>query len=350
MLARLALLALGLAVLAGGMAAVVSLPGVPYNLRELFVADGAVPPTVWFALWLLWTGASAAAIGHAVARIEFAFVTVPLLVVASAAVSYALLAASVTPESIADIIGAPIISRLPASSDFWEGVRQSLLARVPSTEAIDRAETLLRYIALYGPLAILLAVLNASVERLAIHRRVETTRFFLIYGLIYLVLMAPWLYLAKLVILDFAATDNLTELIAPSRLAIAGWVFLFLLVGLAALNATLLARASLAGARRFLVALAATPVAAAFGWLLLKAGTVSALTKYGVTFSGIDFLLGPDRETLLPAASLFLRWEAVYVAGVAVLAYGQRIVLPLGSVTPRSVTPKGRRRVRRRRR
>ena len=330
LITRVALLALGLAVLAGGMRLVVSLPGAPYNLRELFVAAGPVPPTVWFALWLLWTGASAAAIGYAVARVEFAFVTVPLLVVASAVVSYALLAASVTPESIADIIGVPIVSRLPASSAFWEGVRQSLLMRAPSPGAIDRAENLLRYVALYSPLAILLAILSASVERLAINRRVETVRFFLIYGLIYLVLMAPWLYLAKLVIIDFAATDNLTELIAPSRLAVAGWAFLFMLIGLAALNATLLARASMAGPRRFLIALAATPVAAAFGWLLFKAGLVSALTKYGVTFSGVDFLLGPNRETLLPTATLFLRWEAVYVAGVAVLAYGQRIALPIG--------------------
>ena len=330
-IARVALLVLGLVVLAGGMRLVVSLPGVPYNLRELFVADGAVPPTVWFALWLLWIGASAAAIAYVVARIEFAFVTVPLLVVASAVASYGLLVASVTPESIADIIGVPIISRLPASSAFWEGVRQSLIARVPSAEAIDRAEDLLRYIALYSPLVILLVILNASVERLAIHRRAETTRFFLIYGLIYLVLMAPWLYLAKLVIIDFAATDNLTELIAPSRLAIAGWVFLFLLIGLVALNATLLARASLAGPRRFLIALAATPVAAAFGWLLLRAGLVSALVKYGATFSGVDFLLGPGREALLPTATLFLRWEAVYVAGIAVLAYGQRLVLPIGT-------------------
>lgn len=328
---RAVLLALGVVALAVGVNAVVALPGAPYNLRELFVADGPVPPSVWFALWLLWTGASAAVIGRVVARIEFAFVTIPLLAVASAAVSYGLLSAGVTPESIADIVGTPIVSRLPASSAFWEGVRQALLARAPSATTIDRAETLVRYVALISPLGIALVVFNASAERLALYGRAERVRFFLAYALIYLVLMAPWLYLAKLVIVDFAATDNLTELIAPPRFGfLGGEVFLFLLIVLIALNATALARASLAGARAFGLAVAATMAAIPLGWLLFNAGLVSALTKYGVTFSGVDFLLGPDRETKLSAGVLFLRWALAYGAGVGVLAYGQRAVLPFG--------------------
>jgi len=328
---RAALLALGVVALAGAARYAAALPGAPYNLRELFRDNGSFAATAAFALWLLWFGMSAALAGRAVARVEYAFVVLPALVAAAAAAGYLLLAASVTPESIADIIGVPIISRLPADSALLESVRQALIARAPSAAAIDGAENLVRYVALVSPLGIALAVFNASVERLALHGRAEKARFFLAYALIYFVLMAPWLYLAKLVIVDFAATDNLTELIAPPRFGfLGGEAFLFLLIVLIALNAALLARSSLAGPRAFAAAVAATLAAMPLGWALLNAGLISALTKYGVTFSGVDFLLGPDRETRLSAGVLFLRWALVYGAGVAALAYGQRIVLPFG--------------------
>src|SRR3546814_1943944 len=43
------------------------------------------------------------------------------------------------------------------------------------------------------------------------------------------------------------------------------------------------------------------------GWLLLDNGLAPEVHKYGHVFSGVDFLLGPDREELLPRSVLMLR-------------------------------------------
>jgi hypothetical protein len=47
--------------------------------------------------------------------------------------------------------------------------------------------------------------------------------------------------------------------------------------------------------------------------------------KYRFTFSGIQFLLGPDREHLLSNLELFVRWCAVQIGFIIVVALGIRV-------------------------
>jgi hypothetical protein len=50
------------------------------------------------------------------------------------------------------------------------------------------------------------------------------------------------------------------------------------------------------------------------------------VTKYGKVFSGADFLLGPDRQDLLPTSVLMARWFVVQGAAIGALALGMNLV------------------------
>jgi len=63
------------------------------------------------------------------------------------------------------------------------------------------------------------------------------------------------------------------------------------------------------------------------GWLLFSSGLSAPVEKYGLTFRGADFLLGPDRREILPQTILMMRWGVIQVGAVAVLAFGMRILL-----------------------
>ncbi len=60
--------------------------------------------------------------------------------------------------------------------------------------------------------------------------------------------------------------------------------------------------------------------AIAVGWLLLSDDLADEVHKYDWVFSSADFPLGPDRDLLLAAHVLVLRWGIVEVATGLVLA------------------------------
>ena len=53
------------------------------------------------------------------------------------------------------------------------------------------------------------------------------------------------------------------------------------------------------------------------GWLLFSSGLSAPVEKYGITFRGADFLLGPDRREILPESILMIRWGLIQVGAVA---------------------------------
>jgi len=57
-------------------------------------------------------------------------------------------------------------------------------------------------------------------------------------------------------------------------------------------------------------------------WLLLNHGLEQDVGKYGLHFSGVDFLLGPDRKNLISRPELFFRWSVVQMAFVLGMAFG----------------------------
>jgi hypothetical protein len=146
---------------------------------------------------------------------------------------------------------------------------------------------------------------------------------------IWLVTVVPWLWLCKAIAFDWSSTDNLNELIARDGFfGFGGGGYLYVLLALLSANLVLLARTppgALALVWRFALTLALVPL----GWLLLTHGLEQQVEKYGLVFSGQQFLLGPDREHLVTEWALFYRWSLVQVAGVLVAALGARLALAL---------------------
>ena len=85
---------------------------------------------------------------------------------------------------------------------------------------------------------------------------------------------------------------------ADGRNALAGGGYLYALLAITCVNATVVASARIESiillARAALTTLLALPV----GWLLINLGLEPRVHKYGQIFSGVQFLLGPDHAIL----------------------------------------------------
>jgi hypothetical protein len=148
----------------------------------------------------------------------------------------------------------------------------------------------------------------------------KVKKFFLSF-LLYVLYSLPWLILFKMITFDFSSTDNLYELIGDSG------YFLYPLLILIPANAVMLVHATKRfRPSNFIAAALFLVISLPIGWFLFKNGLKAEVHKYGLVFSGVDFLLGPDRKHALPEAVLMLRWFAVQLAMVAVIAYGMWVL------------------------
>jgi len=131
-----------------------------------------------------------------------------------------------------------------------------------------------------------------------------------------------WVWLSKTIVFTWAATDNLTELIADQGpLRLGGGVYLFAIVILLSVSSALLVRAS-DRAAWWPVALVACLATIPVGWWLLEHGLDQHVQKYGVVFSGQQFLLGANRQQTLSDYTLFLRWTAVEAGAILTTCVG----------------------------
>ena len=333
------LLAAGIALflIVGSLKIVLGLPSIPYNLAELFQANGSIPALTAFALMLLWMGAGAAWLGQRLAHsAQPAILFLPACIFV-ALVSLVLLKTSVTGESLRDIVGAPDYYRLVVSENIWGDAWRAKFLRLGNPDLIKSLETALRYWALYTPLPAWLG-LAIYLRAQAVGRGQHQSKA----SRITLAIVAAFiLWLCKAIAFDWNSTDNLVELIAPGvelvdGLYLGGGIFLYGLLLLVCLNALLLAGAPQARYGRRLLTILISLAALPAGWWLLKMGLDPQIEKYGQTFSGVQFLLGPDRVHGLSESQLFTRWGAVQVAGTGVLAFG----LWLGRIPPLAAYPR----------
>jgi len=140
--------------------------------------------------------------------------------------------------------------------------------------------------------------------------------------------MLPWLYFCKVIAFDWASTDNLTELIAShSDFGWGGGGYLYALLALVASCAGLLAWSGRFGKGYTVKVLIITVLSLPLAWWLLNTGLSANVNKYGLEFSGVDFLLGPDRQHHLAKMELFWRWSFVYFTMVGGLAFGAGLYL-----------------------
>lgn len=254
------------------------LPGVPYNVRELVPAGFAgIIATLGLAAAIYLAANSPFLMLETQSRRRL--LLFPVLLALQGILVWIMLRLSVPLESIHDIVGAPTLG-WP-----WEW------------------ELLLRFIAFHQMLAMQLvgAVLIVATLCRPAH----------LVGLVYwaaIALLLAWPL--HLVLVEWAATDNLTELmrnggnLLVSSLLAAG-------ILLACLSGTALGAAiAVPSCRRrlFAVALLSAPLAAS----CLLAGLEPVLVKYGKVFSAAQFLLSPDREHYLPRSALLMRFTVAY--------------------------------------
>jgi len=282
------------AVLAALLAAAGVVPSVPYNVRELFAG-----PRGWMAalalplVGALWAGAPVTVVLRIGRGSRRRALLLPALAVACGLLAFGLLRATVSVESIWDIVGTPVL-HMPGD---WEiGGRFVALFAVIWTLIAGGAAAAL--------------ALEPDEGRAAFQAWLPPALLTLVPG--------------YLVVVTWAATDNLTELIrgggsVAGALVIAGW---FLAVALAA---SLFSRALAGGgsARRWAIAGLATALSYPAGYLLLTLGTEARIEKYGTTFSALQFLLSPDREHYASGPALIALYGAAHTLAWGGIALAQ---------------------------
>jgi VanZ family protein len=297
--------ALSIALLAVLIQTTAFLPGTPYNVRELLPSglDGIIAATcLAVAIYL---GANSPFMlfnGEPRQRL----VLFPLLLPLQGIIIWAMLRIGVPLESIHDIVGAPVLG-WP-----WEW------------------ELLLRFLTLHQ--AIAMQMFGAVLLVATFQRPAQIAGF--MYWLIASLLLSWPLHL---VIVEWAATDNLTELMRDggsffaSSLLAAGILLAFL-------GGTALGAALVDPARRgwlLLLALLSAPLAASCFLL----GLEPVLVKYGKVFSAAQFLLSPDREHYLSHSTLLIRYILVHALVMAAIAIIQ--LRAWRTLTPETAKQKG---------
>ena len=291
------------------------LPGIPYNVKELFLESGHLLFIFIFVQALFWIGTGAAWVSQKVAVSIRPYLTLPCWVMLVSLISLILLSLSVTQESIADIAGSNNLYWFVMNRDIWGEIWKPIFEWI-GPETVSILERIVRYTALYSPLIIFLVFFILPL----FEQRKLTAK----HSITLIITSLLWLWLAKAIAFDWSSTDNLNELIArDGPMGWGGGGYLYALFLLLCFNATLLAKTSNLQFRSLftlLVTLTALPV----GWWLLTNGLEANVEKYGNTFSGAQFLLGPDRKQTLPEVELFTRWCMLQIGFVTIISFGIR--------------------------
>jgi len=296
---------------------ILRLPGIPYNLKELFLFDGNILFIFIFVLALLWIGAGAAWISSRILSSARPLISLPGWVFAASLISLGLLSISVTQESIADIAGSNNLYWFVVNKDIWGESWRHIFEWLGPT-LISMLERPVRYTALYAPLVISLALIISFFSLRKQHEQVSGKMLTLIISAL------PWLWLAKAIAFSWSSTDNLNELIARNgALGMGGGFYLYLLLFALCVNAIILTNMS-AHITEWILGIALSLTMLPLGWLLLSLGLEPEVHKYGHTFSGAQFLLGPDRKQILPETELFARWCLVQAGFITIISSGIR--------------------------
>jgi hypothetical protein len=276
---------LGVAAVLAASLPLAYLPQVPYNLRELLAPDGVPWPAVAVTAGALvlfgapgWIARQAVPDGR-----------VPLgrTAAALAGVSFALalmLYVGVPRESVHDIVGSPVLG-VAAPAEMMGRLTALLLGAV---WALALGSALGGAVQPHGGR-------SGSVAHLMLH------------GL--------WVVpLWHLIVVAWAGTDNLTELMADggglqSTACLLAYATLLAMTGSAGLRLVMAASMPRATATA-----AGVVISVALGWWLLRIGTESEIVKYGQVFSALQFLLSADRAHFVDGVQLLLRFVVAHLA------------------------------------
>ncbi|HSW08360.1 VanZ family protein [Aquabacterium sp.] len=293
------------------------LPGIPYNVRDLFRGNGHPVALAMFTLGLLWLGAGSGRAGRCLARSRWPALVLPLAGLACGLVSLLLVWSGVTTESIEDIAGSTNLVWFVTNKNIWGDSWRHVFLALDMPLTISFVERCVRYAALYGPLPVMLGLLVAMPLRTgpAVPRLRWSAAALAGGGL--------FLWLCKAIAFDWSSTDNLNELIAADGpWGWGGGGYLYALLALLCVQGWLWGSYVQQRPLRWLAVLALSLLLLPAGWWLLNEGLEAQVKKYGLVYSGVQFLLGPDRSHGLDEATLRLRWFALQSATVLLLALG----------------------------
>lgn len=294
---------------------ILRLPGIPYNLKELFLFDGNPLFILIFVLALLWIGLGAAWVSDKQLSSKRPYISLPSWAFLASLISIGLLSISVTQESIADIAGSNNLYWFVTNRDIWGESWRHIFEWVGPT-FVSTLERPVRYTALYMPLLIFLVIILCLLH-LHSQGKLHPKR-----GLVLITSALPWLWLAKGIAFDWSSTDNLNELIArEGALGMGGGFYLYLLLFVLCLNAVIFSRA-IGHGTHLIYAMLLSAMLLPVGWWLLTLGLEPEVQKYSHTFSGAQFLLGPDRKQLLSEMELFMRWCLVQGGFILIVGTG----------------------------
>jgi hypothetical protein len=292
----LGLASAGLAVLTVGGRIALRLPGVPYNVRELagdypelsmlaigvtLMACGAVPTAL-----AAWSARRPAAFAKLFGPIAFAIASAVFLAVWL----------TIPVEAIDDIVGTPIFKAGNTFERWW------------------------RFVGLFvGPLAgwtLGARLVFGRWRPRSLVPAVATT----------LVVMA----ISYVVVVPYAATDNIEELLRNEGGWTAGTSLAAYLVATSLVSA-LLARALVVERRAlaWLAPIGMLALSVPVTWLLFVLATNPRLDKYDRVFSARQFLLSPDREHYLDDRQIFERFTLAQLGLTGIMALGAAATLAL---------------------
>lgn len=277
------------AAIGAALSLVVSLPGVPYNVRELVAVGpmGLVSSLSLVVSLVLLANTPMVLLGRSPLWALAAPLGLPLI----GALCFALLRVAVPPESIHDLVGSPVLG-WP-----WEW------------------ELLLRFVALWTAVGLQVGLACLLVAVFLNPRCLPG----LVNGLLVTALLAYPLYWA---VVDQAATDNLVELMAHrASFGAASWLAIGALgICLAASSLSVL----LAEPQRWRKLVPLVVFGALLAPIALWAGLEENVVKYEKVFSALQFLLSTDRSQYVTGMALWVRFSAalaVLVCGLAVLQH-----------------------------
>lgn len=255
---------------------------VPYNVRELVVAGRPVLSSFLFSCFICWSFGFPVWIAYWFQKERKNSLFFPVVLIIHGGIAWLFLRYAVPMESIHDIVGSPILS-WPWE---WEITGRFLALFFIITTSTTAA-------------ALFCSVIFYGSKKITVFR-------FIIYSI-------ATACISHYIVVERAATDNLTELMASGGTAFSSFlltIFLIIVSFTASLLALSISRKSLNQMKKIIIALCIISFPAAF--LCIYNATEKTIVKYGQEFSALQFLLSPDRQHFVKIPELLIRYAIAH--------------------------------------
>ncbi len=294
-----------------------TLPGVPYNIVELFEHNGSFIDLFFFFIFLLSLGGSSGYIAEKLVITPsigvLKFVGLHFISLALIFICFWL---AVTTESIEDLVGASKLSQAiyaNQTSDEFIPMLLNVLSLSLMAKMAQFLEFLYRFTALVAlvqlPLTMGFIFFKQQVAKAVMVKFIAIT----------IVLLTLCFY----VVFIAAVTDNLTELVASP---------VILLLSIIILTSLVSTQRQLVINRKTVLAFSVMVVTGIASWFVAQYAFEQVIIKYGYTFSAFDFLIGAGRKEKISETSLIFRWTIVVIAFQLLLVVGAQLLKKIPKV------------------